>query len=292
LATLTPGVIASAALGTGRASSLVVNGTRPTKTEFLLDGVSTTGPINGGTGVLPSIEALQEFKVQTSAFSAEFGRSSAIVNVTVKSGTNDLHGTLFHFLRHNAVAARNFFAPTNPPLKRNQFGATVEGPLKKNDAFFLFNFEGQLQRAGQTLNSIVPSNALRAGDFSGGAPIFDPATTRANPAGAGFLRDPFPGNAIPAERFTAPSRFFLPFFPQPNAGRDAFVYTPSAKEDFNQGTARLDKKIGAAGNLFGRYTIFDRTNFLPNVLPALAGTSVGARFQNAALSSPWLKSLF
>ncbi|MFN9266680.1 MAG: TonB-dependent receptor domain-containing protein [Acidobacteriota bacterium] len=284
LATLTPGVIASAALGTGRASSLVVNGTRPTKTEFLLDGVSTTGPINGGTGVLPSIEALQEFKVQTSAFSAEFGRSSAIVNVTVKSGTNDLHGTLFHFLRHNAVAARNFFAPTNPPLKRNQFGATVEGPLKKNDAFFLFNFEGQLQRAGQTLNSIVPSNALRAGDFSGGAPIFDPATTRANPAGAGFLRDPVPGNAIPAERFTAPSRFFLPFFPQPNAGRDAFVYTPSAKEDFNQGTARLDKKIGAAGNLFGRYTIFDRTNFLPNVLPALAGTSVGARFQNAALS--------
>ena len=284
LATLTPGVLASASLGTGRASSLIVNGTRPTKTEFLLDGVSTTGPINGGTGVLPSIEALQEFKVQTSAFSAEFGRSSAIVNITVKSGTNQLHGTLFHFLRHNEVAARNFFAPTNPPLKRNQFGGTVEGPLKRNDAFFLLNYEGQLQRAGQTLNSIVPTAALRAGDFTGGAVVFDPATTRANPAGAGFVRDVFPGNVIPANRFAAPSRFFLPYFPLPNTGRDSFVYTPSAKEDFNQGTTRVDKKVGTAGNLFGRYTIFDRKNFLPNNLPALVGTDVSARFQNAAVS--------
>jgi hypothetical protein len=284
LATLTPGVVASAPLGTGRASSLTVNGTRATKTEFLLDGVTTTGPINGGTGVLPSIEALEEFKVQTSAFSAEFGRSPAIVNISVKQGTNDWHGTLFEFLRHNEVSARNFFAPVNPPLKRNQFGGTFNGPIRKNDAFFLVNYEGQRQRAGQTLTSIVPTTAQRAGDFSGGATIFDPATTAPNAAGSGFVRQPFAGNRVPANRIVPQAAFFLPFYPEGNAARDTFVYAPSAAEDFNQGTARVDKKLGEKGNLFGRYTIFERTNFLPNALPRLVGTSVRSRFQNAGLS--------
>lgn len=280
LATLTPGVTSAGSMGTGRAQSVYVSGTRATKTEFVLDGISTNGPINGGTGVLPSVDALQEFKVQTSAFAAEFGRSPSLVNISIKSGTNELHGAVFHFLRNDVFDARNTFALSNPPLKRNQFGFVLGGPIKRNDWFFFGSYEGTRQRRGRTFNSVMPSMAQRAGQFSN--PIYDPNTTRQ--VGTGFVREPFPGNFIPADRIAPEAAYFLKFWPEPNTADGRYVISPSDKDDNDQYTLRMDKRVGNAGNLFGRYTIANANVFTPSALPALVGQPLRTRFQNAGLS--------
>lgn len=280
LATLTPGVTGAGAMGTGRAQSVYVSGSRATKTEFILDGISANGPINGGTGVLPSVDALQEFKVQTSAFAAEFGRSPALVNVSIKAGTNELHGGVFHFVRNDVFDARHTFALANPPLKRNQFGFTLGGPVRRNDWFFFGSYEGTRQRRGRTFNSLMPSMPQRDGQFSNN--IFDPSTTRQQ--GAGYVRDPFPNNRIPASQIAPQSAYFLKFWPEPNTSDGRYVISPSDKDNNDQYTLRMDKRMGNSGNLFGRYTISNVNIFTPSALPALVGQPLRTRFQNAALS--------
>jgi CheY-like chemotaxis protein len=145
--------------------------------------------------VAPSIDALQEFKVQNNNFSAEFGRyGGAVINATLKSGTNDLHGSVFEFLRNNALDANNFFnnraGRSLPAFRQNQFGGTAGGPLVRNKLFLFGSYQGTRISQGVTNLSPVPNQNERNGLFS--APVFDPATTRANPAGAGSIRDAFP----------------------------------------------------------------------------------------------------
>src|SRR3984957_830550 len=151
------------------------NGARSLQNNFLLDGVDNNSNLpdllNETNYVIqPSVEALEEFKVQTNAYSAEFGRGNgAIINATIKSGTNQFHGSAYEFLRNEKLDAKNFFDDPNSPIapyKQNQFGFTIGGPILRNRLFFFADYEGLRIRQAQTLTSFVPTAAQRLGDFS------------------------------------------------------------------------------------------------------------------------------
>ncbi|MCI0723931.1 MAG: TonB-dependent receptor [Acidobacteria bacterium] len=281
----------------GAASNLSINGLRPEFNNYLLDGVTNVDGNFNLMVVSPSIDTLQEFKIQTNSYSAEFGRSvGAQINAVTKSGTNDLHGSVYEFLRNENLDAKDFFAPPNepnPPYKQNQFGVAVGGPIYfprlysgKNRSFFFFNYEGLRVRQAQTALSTVPTDAMRQGDFAGITTLYDPATTRPNPNGTGFVRDLFPGNRLPADRISAAGKGLLDFYPRPNlAGLVSnFVDTRSQRIDFDQFTARVDHQITSRDNLFVRYIFTDQTSFGPGRFPGF-GSHQAARPQNVAITA-------
>ncbi|MGH9913947.1 MAG: carboxypeptidase regulatory-like domain-containing protein, partial [Pyrinomonadaceae bacterium] len=138
-------------------------GNREDTVNFQINGINLNDQVQNQITFQPSINTVQEFKVDNSTFSAQYGRNSgAIVNIATRSGSNEFHGELFEFLRNDALDARNFFDSTLPPFKRNQFGGNLGGPILKNRAFFFFSYEGLRQRQGLTLNTPVPSDAQRA----------------------------------------------------------------------------------------------------------------------------------
>ena len=178
LARLTPG--RNTAAGTGNLlriranyeSGTSISGVRGNQTSFYLDGVDTTDHHQGGTLIQTSIDALQEFQIQQSEYSAEFRNAGGVLNGTTKSGTNQFHGVLFEFLRNDKLDARNFFALQRDVLKRNQFGGGIGGPLSipklyngKNRTFFFVNYEAMRQRAGQVFNSLVPTACAESRRF-------------------------------------------------------------------------------------------------------------------------------
>jgi len=173
LAMLTPGINQPAGNTFGpnnMANNWISNGSRNAQADILIDGVSTVG-VEQNTAIVnplytPSVDAVQEFKVQQSNFSAEIGFSGAtVVNVVTRSGTNDFHGTVYEFLRNDKLNAKNFFATGVPPVRWNDFGVTVGGPIRKNKTFFFFDYEGVRQSVSVTKNAGVPSQAERTGDF-------------------------------------------------------------------------------------------------------------------------------
>ena len=148
-------------------SGTAVSGVRGSQTTFMLDGVDVTDHHQGGSLIQTSVDALQEFKVQQSAYSAEFSQAGGALNATTKSGSDQLHGALFDFMRNDAFDARNFFARETEELKRQQFGGTFGGPLADASArFFFASYEGMRERQGLVFNNMVPTAAMRAGDFS------------------------------------------------------------------------------------------------------------------------------
>lgn len=176
----------------GITSSPQVNGSRAEANNYLLDGADNNEAFLGSAAAVPSIESLQEFKIATHLFSAEFGAAGgAIVNVITKSGSNALHGSMYDFIRNDRLDARDYFSPDVPILKRNQFGATIGGPIRKNRTFFFASYEGLRERAAPTDTALVPTLLERQGDFSQSTvkPI-DPTTGL-----------PFPGDKIPSDRF-------------------------------------------------------------------------------------------
>jgi hypothetical protein len=214
---------------------------------------------------------VQEFRLETSAFSAEFGRSAAQVNATTKSGTNEFHGSAYHYFRNDVLDATNFFDNRNArekaPLRYNQFGGTFGGPLSvpklydgTNRTFFFANFEATRVRRGRTGQLSVPTAEQRNGDFSqigfrNNRPIYDPATTRSNPSGAGNIRDPFAGNRVPAARIGDFARTVLALYPQPTvntATGNNYFANLSDLSDNNQGIARLDHRFNDRNSIFSR----------------------------------------
>src|SRR5262249_46817174 len=202
LGTLIPGVVAPPGAlggqdgnatpgGFGNATGgFNVNGQRNQSNNFLLDGASNNDSFNTGFVLRPPPDAIQEFKILTHSYDAEFGRNSgSIVNVVTKSGSNEWHGSLWEFNRDDALQASNFFATSKPKLKQNQFGGVLAGPLIENRLFMFGYYEGFRNAEGQTDTRTVLSAAQRRGDFSGSAVIRDPLT------GA-----PFTGNVIPSGR--------------------------------------------------------------------------------------------
>src|SRR5436309_5692275 len=180
-----------------------VNGARISNNDFRFDGIQSQDTDQSVLVVLPSPDAIQEFKVQTSAMDASFGRAGgATVNLILKSGTNEIHGTAFEFFRNSALDAKNFFdSPQGkaPPFRLNQFGGALGGPIVRNKTFLFGDYQGTRNRQAQTYLSAVPTAAFVRGDFSAlPLRIYDPATTRPDPTNpTGRVRNPFPDNAIP-----------------------------------------------------------------------------------------------
>lgn len=285
LALLSPGVFP----GTPRLASvnfkgvLNVNGNRTFNNVFLLDGVDNISYSNSFRGenvqlVQPSIEALQEFKIQTNAYSAEFGRSSgAVVNATIKSGTNSIHGSLYEFLRNDALDANNFFSNAlgapKPVRKRNQFGAAVGGPFIKNRTFWFADYEGLREREGVPRTRLVPTAAEKAGLFS--TAVVDPFA----PGRPQFSKNAQGQWVIPQNRWDPVGAAIVALIPDPNvAGTTIFASTPVTKTRQDQFDVRVDHQIATTITLFGRYSFVDTNTFRPSPLPGLAEGSFNDAF--------------
>src|SRR4051812_12564317 len=221
LAQLTPGVVFTpggsdiTSGGQGIRATRVglrISGSSRLAGGWFLDGFDITEYELGATSITPSTDALEEFKVLAGGMSAEWALPS-VINAALKSGGNSFHGSAYEFLRNEKLQARNFFSATIPPLKRNQFGSTFGGPIKKDKIFFFGDYEGGRTRQGTTINSVVPTAANLNGDFAGGRPIFDPLSTATSSTAGQFTRTAFSGNAIPADRIAPQAAFFKSMFP-------------------------------------------------------------------------------
>jgi hypothetical protein len=266
--------------------SFVANGVRAQLNNYNLDGADNNTRIvdiqNRSHEVIqPSVDAIQEFKIETNTYAAEYGYSAgAVVNATIKSGTNRFHGRAFEFLRNNNMDARDYFQrPGDKPavLQRNQFGGTIGGPIVRDKLFFFASWERTIENRGLTLTTTVPTDPLRRGDFSGERPIFDPASTRANPAGAGFVRTQFAGNIIPANRIDPVAAKLIALVPSPNipARSNNFVSNPSQTDRIHRSDNRGDWNISDKDKAFARYSYLTREFLNPGPFapPLVGGTS-------------------
>lgn len=251
---------------------------------WFLDGFDITEYELGSTSITPSTDALEEFKVQSGGMSAEYALPS-VINAALKSGSNEFHGSVYEYLRNEKIQARNFFAQSMPSLKRSQFGATFGGPIKRDKVFFFGDYEGGRTRQGTTFNSTVPSVQQLNGDFTGGRPVFDPLTTRQNPANPSqFIRDQFPSNTIPANRQSPQALYFKPWFPVPNNGPTRFVTSPPLAMDTNKFDIKISAQVTSKDSLASRYSFIDNTEQDPQGFPALGYYPLRSRSQNAGLS--------
>ena len=286
LARFTPGVtlLATPFLDTRNfnLTSISINGGQGGSNAVLIDGGSATLPERNEYAVSPNVDAVQEYRVQTNGFAAEFGMTGGgIINLVTKSGTNQFRGTAFEFLRDDALDATGWTNNRNnlpkAPLSYHQFGGTIGGPIWRNRSFFLFNYEGIRYDSSRVNLTRVPTELERQGDFrqtfiraGNGALIpvtlYDPATTRLNPAGAGVVRDAFPTPVIPAARLDPVAVRAMQYYPLPNrtpadaTGRENFVSIGAIVSDSNQYTGRVDHQFTAANRFFVRYSHNDHVN--------------------------------
>jgi hypothetical protein len=285
------------------------NGLRGSGNNVLIDGVDAKNMFTGGFSIQPSPDAVQEFKVQSQSFSAEFGKNGgSTINLTTKQGTNEFHGSAFEFLRNNNLDARNFFSASRPPYQRNQFGAYIGGPIRKNKTFFFGGYEALRERKGLTYAGQVPTQAMLNGDFSallsqpdpntGKAPyrIIDPLTCSNPPFGAACQA--FPGNIIPPNRFNSVAQIVIPFFPQPdisgatNVGTNNFVTNPKRSRNDNQFSGRVDHSFSEKDNLYVRYMLAQSITFTPEqAYSALPGFGDRIRFRGQNVAVSWTHTI-
>ena len=259
----------------GRTGGVNVHGARSLQNNFLLDGVDNNS-ISTNVQELttqvsrPSIDAIQEFKIVTSPYSAEYGRSpGAAISVTTKSGTNEFHGTIYEYYRNEGLDSNNFFSKRagqpKPSNDQNQFGANLGGPIRKDKAFFFVDFEGTRIKRGVTRVTRVPTADERAGRFS--STVRDPVTGQ-----------PFPGNLIPASRFDPTAAAILALVPLPNQpGANNFFRQPNVVDDADRVLARIDVKPSNRDSIFARYIYANRNRFIPGAFGGLVdGTGTSA----------------
>ncbi len=281
------------------------NGARSLQNNFLLDGIDNNSNLadllnEANYVVLPSIDALQEFRVETNSYAAEFGRATgAVVNATIKSGTNQFHGVLYEFVRNQLFDARNFYDRSLPPYHQNQFGATLGGPILRNKLFFFIDYEGLRVSQSQTVTSLVPTDAERTGDFSGqldltsptgvndcnGQPtyageLFDTTQTQvraSSPSGYcgvpfGYAGNAAPSNVIPAGRQDVLGAKLAALYPEPNVSGNGYNYlsNPLDTRERNQGDVRVDQVITPNDNAFYRFSMSRQPATLPGPFPGIA----------------------
>ncbi len=259
--------------GGDRASqNISVSGQRSYFNQFSLDGVNNTDPNFNTYIIQPSIDALQEFKVQTGVYPAEFGRQATQINVSTKPGTNAFHGTAFEFLRNDKLDAKNYAFTSKPvvkdPFKWNQYGFTLGGPVwipkifnGRDRLFFMSNYEAFRQRRQVQGIYNLPSAAMRTGDFSEllsrGTIIYNPATRVVNPDGT-VTADPFPGNMIPAGAIDPFAKKLLEFYPAPNLPnstlRSNHQISQGRPVNKDQFILRMDFAESSRSQWFGRYS--------------------------------------
>jgi Carboxypeptidase regulatory-like domain len=314
LATLTPGTTqetnpnsffnggASSEVSARGTYSLSVGGSRAQSTDWLFDGNDNNELTAGGIAILPSIDAIQEFKVLTYNYSAEYGtRAGPTVLVTTKAGTNGFHGSVFEFFRNTSLDARSFFASSKEKFNLNQFGATFGGPIHKDKTFFFLDYEGKRQRHGIPFVGLVPTPAMINGDF------------RQDPFGAarsGFLKNPYatgadkafqcvPGtqnlanpvstpvnmtngtqtagvdcNVIPSGLFDPAGHGMIALYPTANANNSAlgfnFTNVPVRKLTENKFDVRLDHSFSSKDSAFARFSYDQAVSFVPGGSPGFA----------------------
>jgi Carboxypeptidase regulatory-like domain len=307
LATLTPGTTQetntnsffngapSSEVSARGSFSLSVGGSRANSTDWLLDGNDNNELTAGGIGILSSIDDIQEFKVLTYNYSAEYGtRAGPTVLVTTKSGGNEFHGSLFEFLRNTSLDAKSFFATSPEKFNLNQFGGSLGGPIRKNKTFFFIDGEQKDQLRGVTFTGLVPTDAMKTGDFTldpfgrpnsvqlvnpnvGGAPPFlcdasgnpEPlnGATVANPAGNGSQTGGSACNKIPAGLINPLSTQLMALYPEPNANNpDAhanFISEPVRSLYETKFDIRLDHSFSSSDNAFARFSYDQATSYVP-----------------------------
>lgn len=308
LLTLVGGVSSGGAATGINASQLSINGSRTLNSEFMVDGVSVVSSSTGGVQRLPSTETIREFKVLTSGYSAEYGRTSGgFVNVVVDSGTSQYHGGVYEYFRNEKLNANNFFNNLRGIERQrdryNQFGAKLGGPIRipkvydgSQRSFFFVNYEGLRRQQPSTQTSTIPNEAFRAGDFSASpVPVHDPRTGQ-----------PFAGNRIPRERMDAAAVRVMGLLPTPNSPGTAdtaanrrinnFVMDESTAPSTNEITSRIDHSISDRARLFGRLTYFKsdspRQVIIPGVLDPAVGDSITTGYQTSlGYTHTWTPSL-
>jgi hypothetical protein len=248
----------------GADGAFAVNGARADNAGFLLDGMNNTQRRNTNALMNPSVEGVQEFKMMTSGFSAEYGRyAGGMLSVVTKSGTNKFRGSVFEFVRDDALDAKGYFDPEKPDMRRHQFGATAGGPLVipglyngRNKTFFMASWESLRSKAGQTQLQLVPTPAMLQGNFTGatnaaGAPIniIDPLT-----------KLPFPNNQIPANRLNPVALNLVEYYPAPNLNDSLYNYAAlaTATDHYDNVSLKIDQALGSTDRLTG--SVFWRPN--------------------------------
>jgi hypothetical protein len=242
----------------GAGNAISINGSRPTSNNYMLDGTSNTDTALGTPAAILSIDAIQEFKEQTATYSAEYGFSANQISIVSKTGTNRLRGSVFSFMRNDALDAKRFFDVEKQKLDQKQYGFVVGGPVLlpgyngRNKTFFLVNYEGLRREVGSQDFQRVPLPEELAGRFT--TTIIDPVTGQ-----------PFPNNTIPQARFTRLANLALSknYWPAPNASlpQGNYIRQRDLPTDTNQLTVRIDQQLGSRwGTVFGRYTQTDWTN--------------------------------
>src|ERR1700693_496907 len=278
--------------------SLSVGGSRANSTDWLLDGNDNNELTSGAISILSSIDSIQEFKVLTYNYSAEWGtRGGPTVLVTTKSGSNQLHGSLFEFFRNTSLDARSFFAASTEKFNLNQFGFSVGGPIKKDKVFFFADFEQKDQRHGIPFTGLVPTAAMRAGNFTDDpfgnlstTALVNPWATQgtnANPVSVPFMCGPSgaalpaaangsqsagtPCNIIPQSLINPIGQALINLYTLPNANNAALGYNYASQpvRKLNEGKfdVRLDENISTKDSLFARFSYDQATSYVPGGAP-------------------------
>src|SRR5260370_4794972 len=273
----------------------VTGGGRFALNDVLLDGIDNNTSINSGNvgrngiAYTPSVDEVEEFKVKSNNFSAEFGRSAgAIISATVKSGTNQLHGSAFEFLRNEKLDANNFFSNAGrvarQPFKQNQFGGTMGGPLTipklyngKNRTFFFADYQGNRRHTSASSNILdIPPLDFRNGDFSKLSQIlYDPRARRLGPNNL-VISTPLAGNIIPQSLLNPGSVAVMGLLPEPNFGgsnAQSRNYQRIAPQRFtgDQMDAKIDHRVSGSNSLFGRFSFSDATTPNPGNFDGFIG---------------------
>jgi Carboxypeptidase regulatory-like domain len=290
----------------GQRSAVTIGGARPNANYYLLDGTTNTDPTFNTLNLSPSPDAVQEFKVQTSSYAAEIGGAGGgQINIVTRSGSHQLHGTAYEFLRNGALDAHTFGdMGMSKHLVQNNFGGALGGPLTRGKTFFFVNYEGLRHAKADTTTETVPTPEEIAGDFGmSGTTVYDPSTAHANPGydpskpispgNSQILRDPFPNNQIPQDRINSTAQLFMQqYLPQPNvdmelgmsmpcggammgqpgvinAGTDCNNYIDTRNElhRTDQGTARVDHLFANGDSVYARVSLSGENGFMPINLP-------------------------
>jgi hypothetical protein len=263
-----------------------VNGSVPQANSYLIDGIYNRNLWLNTLIMVPVVDAIQEYRVMTSSYTAEYGESAgSVTEVETRSGTNAFHGDVWEFLRNDKLNANQFFNNANgikrPAFRRNEFGATAGGAIIQNKTFFFGDYQGIRLTQPQTYLSTIPTLAqqqmVQTGNFGAlGTPIYNPYSTTTQPDGS-VLRNPFPGNQIPSSMLDPAAVKLTQLLPAPTTGGTSnnYVFNPALTQRTDQFDIRIDQNLGSSDRIFFRYGYDNSNQVVPGIIPAPSSANIG-----------------